>query len=76
MALTRGGVPGTPSDTQVPYLETVFRFLGKTDVHYVYAEGLAWDRTPEQAALASAYEQIEEAVASPPRTAGRGSGGG
>ena len=42
VALTRGGkYRNTPADTQVPYLQTVFTFLGMTDVHFVYAEGLA-----------------------------------
>ena len=64
VALTRGGqYRNTPADTQVPYLKTVFTFLGLTDVQFVYAEGLAMGPEAEQKALASAYEQIEEAVA-------------
>jgi FMN-dependent NADH-azoreductase len=64
VALTRGGnYRNTPADTQVPYLKTVFTFLGLTDVHFVYAEGLSLGATAEQTAIASAYEQIEEAVA-------------
>jgi FMN-dependent NADH-azoreductase len=64
VALTRGGkYRNTPSDTQVPYLKMVFNFLGLTDVHFVYAEGLALGPDAEQSAIASAYEQIEEAVA-------------
>ena len=64
VALTRGGkYRNTPSDTQVPYLETVFAFLGMTDVHFVYAEGLAMGPDGERTAIDSAYEQIEEAVA-------------
>src|SRR5258705_375774 len=63
-ALTRGGkYRNTPSDTQVPYLKTVFTFLGLTDVQFVYAEGLSMGAEAEQTAIASAYEQIEEAVA-------------
>jgi FMN-dependent NADH-azoreductase len=63
VALTRGGkYRNTPADTQVPYLQTVFAFLGLTDVHFVYAEGLAMGADAEQTAIASAYEQIEEAV--------------
>ena len=42
VALTRGGkYRNTPADTQVPYLQTIFTFLGMTDVHFVYAEGLS-----------------------------------
>ena len=64
VALTRGGkYRNTPADTQVPYLQTVLGFLGMTDVHYVYAEGLALGAAAEESAIASAYEQIEEAVA-------------
>jgi FMN-dependent NADH-azoreductase len=64
VALTRGGLyRNTPADTQMPYLRTVFAFLGMTDVHFVYAEGLAMGAESEARALASAHEQIEEAVA-------------
>jgi FMN-dependent NADH-azoreductase len=64
VALTRGGkYRNTPADTQVPYLKTVFTFLGLDDVHFVYAEGLAMGPDAEQSAIASAHEQIEDAVA-------------
>ena len=64
VALTRGGkYRNTPADTQVPYLKTVFTFLGLADVHFVYAEGLSMGADAEQMAIASAYEQIEEAMA-------------
>jgi FMN-dependent NADH-azoreductase len=64
VALTRGGkYRNTPADTQVPYLKMVFTFLGLTDVHFVYAEGLSMGPDAEQDAIASAHEQIEEAVA-------------
>jgi FMN-dependent NADH-azoreductase len=63
VALTRGGqYRNTPSDTQVPYLQTVLAFLGMTDVQFVYAEGLAMGPDAEQKALASAQSQIEEAL--------------
>ncbi len=61
VALTRGGIyRNTPGDTQVPYLQTIFAFLGMTDVQFVYAEGLAMGPEAEQNALASARSQIEE----------------
>jgi FMN-dependent NADH-azoreductase len=64
VALTRGGkYRNTPADTQVPYLATVLGFLGMTDVHYVYAEGLAMGADAEREALATAYAEIEDAVA-------------
>jgi FMN-dependent NADH-azoreductase len=63
IALTRGGkYRNTPADTQVPYLKTVLNFLGMTDLRLVYAEGLAMGPEAEQAAIASAFEQIEDAV--------------
>jgi FMN-dependent NADH-azoreductase len=63
VVLTRGGqYRNTPSDTQVPYLQTVFTFLGLTDVQFVYAEGLAMGPDAERNAIASAHEQIEEAL--------------
>lgn len=64
VALTRGGkYRNTPADTQVPYLRTVFAFLGMADVYFVYAEGLAMGADAERDALATAYAEIEEAVA-------------
>ena len=64
VALTRGGqYRNTPSDTQVPYLKTIFTFLGLTDVQFVYAEGLAMGVDAERNGIASAHEQIEEALA-------------
>ena len=64
VALTRGGLyRNTPADTQVPYMKTIFAFLGMTDVQFVYAEGLAMGPDAERNALASAQTQIEEAVA-------------
>jgi len=64
VALTRGGrYRNTPADSQVPYLRTVLAFLGITDVHFVYAEGLAMGAEAAEKSIASAHEQIEEAVA-------------
>lgn len=63
VVLTRGGLyRNTPTDTQTPYLKTLFGFLGMTDVQFMYAEGLAMGPEAEQAALESAQQQIEEAV--------------
>jgi FMN-dependent NADH-azoreductase len=64
VVLTRGGkYRNTPNDTQVPYLKTIFTFLGLTDAQFVYAEGLAMGPEAEQNAFASAHSQIEELVA-------------
>jgi FMN-dependent NADH-azoreductase len=64
VALARGGkYRNTPADTQVPYLTTVLTFLGMDEIRFVYAEGLAMGAESEQSAIASAYEEIEEALA-------------
>ena len=64
VALTRGGLyRNTPADTQVPYLGTVFAFLGMTDIEFIYAEGLALGADAEQHSLASAREQIDAMMA-------------
>ncbi len=64
VALTRGGkYRNTPADTQVPYLKTVLMFLGITDIRFVYAEGLAMGADAAEQGIASAHEQIEEAMA-------------
>jgi FMN-dependent NADH-azoreductase len=63
LVLTRGGVyRNTPNDSQVAYLQTVFSFLGMTDLHLVYAEGLAMGPDAEQGGLAAAQAQIDAAV--------------
>ena len=62
VVLTRGGIhKDTASDTQVPYLRAVLGFLGMTDVHFVYAEGLALGPEAEARALSTAREQIQAA---------------
>jgi FMN-dependent NADH-azoreductase len=56
VALARGGLyRDTPNDSQVPYLRSVLGFLGLTEVHFIYAEGLAMG--PE--ALAKGFAQAE-----------------
>ena len=63
VALARGGkYRGTAADTQVPYLRTLLAFLGMTDVHFIYAEGLNMGADAEQRGLAAAYEEIETIV--------------
>ena len=64
VVLTRGGqYRNTPADTQVPYLRTVFAFLGMTDIEFIYAERLALGADAEQQSLASAREQIDAVMA-------------
>ena len=57
--LTRGGVHrDQPSDTIVPYLRTLLGFLGMTDVHFIYAEGLALGPEAHAKALTEARAEI------------------
>jgi FMN-dependent NADH-azoreductase len=64
VAVTRGGrYRDSAMDTQVPYLRTVFGFLGMKDVNFIYAEGLNLGPDAERAGLADAQQQIEGAVA-------------
>jgi FMN-dependent NADH-azoreductase len=46
---TRGGLyRGTPLDTESAYVRDFFRFIGITDVEFVYAEGLAMSAVREE----------------------------
>ncbi len=61
VASTRGGMYSTSEggramEHQESYLQTVFGFLGITDVRFVRAEGLAMGDAPKAAALAGAAE--------------------
>lgn len=59
---TRGGVhKGEATDSQVPYLQTYFNFLGITDVRFIYAEGINMGQK-EQSVL-DAVQAIKDAVA-------------
>ncbi|KAA0943975.1 MULTISPECIES: NAD(P)H-dependent oxidoreductase [unclassified Pseudomonas] len=60
VALARGGkYRDTPADSQVPYLKTIFGFLGLTDVAFVYVEGLAMGAEGAEQAFAAAEAQID-----------------
>ncbi|MFZ6848692.1 FMN-dependent NADH-azoreductase [Undibacterium sp. RuRC25W] len=64
VVLTRGGMyKNTANDSQMPYLKSFFGFLGMTDIHFVYAEGLAMGPDAEAAALAGATQQIHALLA-------------
>jgi len=57
--LARGGIyRDQPHDTQLPYLRQILGFLGMTDVHFIYAEGLAMGPDAEAKALSSARAEI------------------
>ena len=55
---------GTPLDTQTAYVRDVLRFLGLTDVEFVYAEGLAMGEAAKAQSLAAAHARID-ALGSP-----------
>ncbi len=65
----RGGLyAGTALDTQTAYVRDFLRFIGITDVEFVYAEGLNMGDESKQKALASAEDAIRQ-LAEPLRTA-------
>ena len=60
---TRGGMHhGLPTDLVAPYLQVTLGFLGMTDVHFIYAEGLAMGPEAEARALANSKAQISDLV--------------
>jgi FMN-dependent NADH-azoreductase len=60
----RGGLyAGTPLDTQTSYVRDFLRFLGMTEVEFVYAEGLAISPQSKQAGLAKAVAEIARLAA-------------
>jgi FMN-dependent NADH-azoreductase len=64
VALARGGLyRDTGHDSQVPYLKSVLAFLGMTDVHFIYAEGLAMGPEAAEKAFAQAEADLNAALA-------------
>jgi FMN-dependent NADH-azoreductase len=60
----RGGLyAGTPMDTQTSYVRDFLRFLGMTDVEFVYAEGLAVSPQSKEDGLARAVAEIARLAA-------------
>ena len=58
---TRGGVyQGTTMDSQTPFLQSFFNFVGLKDLHFVYAEGLNMGTDAQQAALAAASARLAQ----------------
>ena len=56
---TRGGVyQGSASDSQTPFVNTFFNFLGLTDIRWVYAEGINMAGHKDEA-LAQAKSTID-----------------
>ena len=64
LALARGGrYRDTPADSQVPYLKTVLGFLGLTELHFIYAEGLAMGPESSAQGFAQAEADVTAALA-------------
>ncbi|MDD4863124.1 MAG: NAD(P)H-dependent oxidoreductase [Alishewanella agri] len=60
-ALARGGVyANTPADSQVPFLKTFFNFIGLTQLHFVYAEGLNMGPDAAEKGISAAQQQLTE----------------
>lgn len=60
----RGGVyEGTPMDTQTSYVRDFLRFLGMSDVEFIYAEGLNMGPQSKQTALTKAEAEIARIAA-------------
>jgi FMN-dependent NADH-azoreductase len=58
---TRGGMyQGTGADSQTPFLTSFFNFIGLTQLHFVYAEGLNMGEEAADKALAAAKEQLDK----------------
>ncbi|WP_295684028.1 FMN-dependent NADH-azoreductase [uncultured Nevskia sp.] len=61
---TRGGLyVGTPLDTQTSYVRDFLRFIGITDVEFVYAEGIAYGPEQKDAAISKANDAIAKLAA-------------
>jgi len=64
VALARGGkYRDTPNDSQVRYLKMILGFLGLTDVHFIYAEGLSMGADALTHGFAQAEADLNAALA-------------
>lgn len=64
VGLARGGrYRGTEADSQVPYLKTALGFIGLSNVHFIYAEGLNMGPEASQQGFIQAEADIEAAFA-------------
>lgn len=60
-ALARGGVyAGTPADSQTPFLTSFFNFVGLTQLHFVYAEGVNMGAESADNAMTNAKAQLAD----------------
>ncbi|RRJ83184.1 FMN-dependent NADH-azoreductase [Aestuariirhabdus litorea] len=63
LAARGGRYQGTPMDTQSAYLRDVLGFIGITDVHFVYAEGLNMGEESFSEGVSGADSQINALLA-------------
>eukprot|EP00667_Euglena_gracilis_P021305 EG_transcript_23304 len=64
VALARGGLyRDTPNDVQQPWLTKILAFMGLTDVHYFYLEGLALGPDSAEKAWSAAEGEIKKLAA-------------
>ncbi len=63
LAARGGQYLGTPKDTQTPYLRDFFGFIGLSDLHFIYAEGLNMGEQAQAQALDAAHQAIEQRAA-------------
>lgn len=67
---TRGGqYAGTPLDSQTNYVRDFLRFVGITDVEFIYAEGLAMGDTTRELSRTEAEKHIAALCRCPLQTA-------
>lgn len=60
----RGGMyAGTQADSQTGYMQAFLGFLGLTDTHFIYAEGIAMGPEGKDKALAGAEQEIDRTLA-------------
>lgn len=63
IGFARGGLyRGTTADSQTPYLTSFLGFIGITDLHFIYAEGLNMGEQAAQAGFAQAEQDLAQAL--------------
>lgn len=62
VGFARGGqYRGTEADSQTPYLKTLLNFIGITDQHFIYAEGLNMGEQSAAQGFAQAEQDLAQA---------------
>lgn len=63
IGFARGGLyRGTTADSQTPYLTAFLGFIGITDLHFIYAEGLNMGEQAAQTGFAQAEQDLAQAL--------------